>query len=347
MAIIEVMGQVDGQTVHAATLTGNNGLRVKVITYGARLAELWVPDRAGQLADIVLGHDTLAEYEASGTYLGATCGRYANRIARGRFVLDGELVTLYTNEGQQTLHGGASGFDRKNWLISSHSDRSITFTVGATDGEMGFPGNLQAQCTYWLDDQDQLWIEMSAQTDAPTVVNLVNHAYFNLAGQGSGPVLGQHLRVDAAHYTPVGATLIPTGEILAVTGTPFDFTALRAIGAVMNGPKGFDHNWCLSEPLHPFGEALMRPCAEAFDTASGRRLRLWTNEPGVQVYIGGYFDDSLAGKRGAAYGPFAGFALETQRFPDSPNRPQFPSARLDPGQTYRHLMAFNFDPAPQ
>ncbi len=340
----EIIGRIDGQDVLAVTLHGANGLRARIISYGARLTELWVPDRAGNLADIVLGHDSLADYEASATYFGATCGRYANRIAKGRFPLDGREVVLNLNEGAQHLHGGAGGLDRKLWRVIETTERDVTLAVTSPAGEMGYPGRLEVRCRYWLDDADQLWIEMRAGADAPTMVNLVNHAYFNMAGQGSGTVLDQHLRVEAGHYTPVDATLIPTGEVLSVAGTAFDFTASRPVGAMLNGPMGFDHNWCLSAPLAPFCGEQMRFCAEASDPQSGRALRLWTNEPGVQLYIGGYLDDRLPGKAGARIGQFGGFTLETQRFPDSPNRPQFPSTRLEPGQVYRHLMAFNFAP---
>jgi aldose 1-epimerase len=207
---------------------------------------------------------------------------------------------------------------------------------------MGYPGRLTARCTYRFDTEDRLWIEMEAETSAPTVVNLVNHAYFNLAG--GGDVLGHHLRLAADHYTPVDDRLIPTGEVRAVEGTPFDFRRLRAIGAAMPDPAGFDHNFCLSGPLLPVAGALLRDCAEAVDPASGRRLRLWTDAPGVQVYTAGRMDAGR-GKGGATLGHFAGFTLETQGFPDAPNRPQFPSTRLDPGQVWRHRMLFSFEPA--
>jgi aldose 1-epimerase len=339
MAEIATLGQIGGVDVQSVTLAGAGGLRVVLMTYGARLAQLWVPDRGGVLADIVLGHDSLHDWQTLGGYLGATCGRYSNRIADGRFVLDGHPVQVDQNEGAQHLHGGAQGFDRKHWQIDSHSDTQVTFSTTSPAGEMGYPGALVAKVTYRLAGMG-LGIEMTAQTDAPTVVNMVNHAYFNLAGQGSGDVLAQQLRVEAAFYLPVDARLIPTGEVLSVTGTAFDLRTSRAIGAPLPGPGGFDHNLCLSAPLGADG---LRPCLEAVDPASGRRMRLATSEPGVQLYTGAHFDGT-PGKAGARYPRFAGFAVETQRFPDSPNRPHFPTARLEAGQTYRHRMQFDFSP---
>ena len=338
MARITSFGQVDGADVHQATLEAN-GLKVTLLTWGARLAELWVPDAKGTLADIVLGHETPEGWETHGTYLGATCGRYANRIAGGRFTLDGKTIQLDRNEGENTLHGGTHGFDRKCWTIESHSDSHVTFALTSHDGDMGFPGTLQARTTYRIDGLS-LRIEMQATTHAPTIVNLVNHAYFNLAGQGAGDIMGQHLQIEAGHYLPVDAQLIPTGEVLTVANTAFDFRQLRPIGATLPGPSAFDHNLCLSAPLGADG---LRPCLVATDPASGRRMALSTTEPGVQLYTGAHFDGP--GKQGAHYPRFAGFAAETQRFPDSPNCPHFPSARLDPGQTYRHVMQFDFTPA--
>jgi aldose 1-epimerase len=338
MAMIETVGQIDLGTVRSVTLEAG-GIRARLLNFGARLAELWVPDRAGVLADIVLGQDRLADWQAHGVYVGATCGRYANRIAGGRFDLDGQTLEVDRNEGGNQLHGGAAGFDLKIWEIESHSDAHVTFSCLSADGEMGFPGALSARVTYRLDAG--LRIEMEAIADAPTVVNLVNHAYYNLAGQGSGDVLDQILQVEAEHYLPVDEQLIPTGELCPVAGTAFDFRTARAIGAALPGFGGFDHNLCLSAPLGPDG---LRPCLVALDPVSGRRMRLSTTEPGVQLYTGAHFDGG-PGKAGARYPRFAGFAVETQKFPDSPNRPQFPSARLEPGQKYSHVMRFDFDPA--
>ncbi len=338
MASITTIGRIGDADVQQATLNAH-GLKVVLLTWGARLAELWVPDAKGAQADIVLGHDSLQDWEAYGTYLGATCGRYGNRIAGGSFTLDGQSYALDRNEGTKTLHGGTRGFDLRTWDIADHSDTHVTFALTSPDGDMGFPGTLQARTTYRIDAQG-LTIEMTATTDAPTIVNLVNHAYFNLAGQGAGDIMAQHLQIEADHYTPVDGQLIPTGEILTVEDTAFDFRQPRPIGAKLPGPNAFDHNLCLSAPLDANG---LRPCLSATDPVSGRRMTLSTTEPGVQLYTGAHFDGS--GKQGARYPRFAGFAAETQRFPDSPNNPQFPSARLDPEQTYRHVMRFDFTPA--
>ncbi len=342
MARLAPIGQIDGAEVHQASLSGPNGMRVVLLTWGARLAELWVPDRSGNLADIVLGHDSPRDWQTHGTYLGATCGRYANRIAGGRFPLDGRTVQLDRNEGRNTLHGGTHGFDRRHWTIASHSASHVTFALTSPDGEMGFPGTLEARATYRMDGP-ALVIAMEATTDAPTIVNLVNHAYFNLAGPGAGDILGHELQIEASHYLPVDGQLIPTGEVRSVAGTAFDFRQPRAIGVPLPGPGGFDHNFCLSAPTDADGQ---RPCLTATDPASGRRMRIATTEPGVQLYTGAHFAGG-PGKRGARYPRFAGFAAETQRFPNAPNTPQFPQSRLDPGQTYRHVMRLDFTPPDQ
>jgi aldose 1-epimerase len=340
MASVTAIGQINGADVHQVSLTGPYGLRLSLLTWGARIAELWVPDRNGNLADIVLGHDSLADWRNHGRYLGAICGRYSNRIAGGRFNLDGRPVQVHQNEGSNHLHGGAHGFDQKIWQIESRSNHHVTFTTESPDGEMGYPGLLAATVTYRITNLG-LEIVMEARTDAPTVVNLVNHAYFNLAGQGVGDVMGHELQLDAGFYLPVDPTQIPTGEVLSVTGTAFDFRATRTIGASLPGPAAFDHNFCLSAPVEVNG---LRPCLVATDPASGRRLRLTTTEPGVQLYTGAHFA-GFPGKTGSRYPRFAGFAAETQRFPDSPNNPHFPCARLAPGETYHHRMFLDFTPA--
>ncbi len=336
-----IVGEIDGHSVECVTLTGDEGLRLDVMTYGARLVGLEVAGRDGHPVDIALGYRDLDAWVASTTYIGATCGRCANRIGGAGFVLDGHTIRLDRNEGANTLHGGARGFDRKHWQIAEVAPRAVTLTATSAAGEMGFPGAMTMRTTYRIDAQNRLRIGMEATTDAPTVVNIVNHAYFNLAG--AGDVLGQMLRIEAGHYTPADAALIVTGEIRAVDGTAFDFRTARPIGRQMPGEAGFDTNFCLSAPTGPRRGEMLRFAAEAWDPGSGRRLRLWTTEPGVQFYSGGYLDGSLPGKTGAIC-RFGGFALETQKFPDSPNRPQFPSCRLDPGQIYRHVMLFDFTP---
>jgi aldose 1-epimerase len=340
MADITAIGQIGGADVYAATLSSPAGLYVKLLTYGARLAELWVPDRHGVSADIVLGCDTLDDWQTHGVYLGATCGRYANRIADSCFTLDGASFHVDRNEGAQHLHGGTAGFDLKLWKIESHSADHVTFATTSADGEMGYPGAVEAWVTYRIAGLG-LEIKMGATTTRPTVINLVNHSYFNLAGQQSRNILGQHLQVDARFYLPVDAQLIPTGEVLSVNETAFDFRQSRPIGATLPGPAGFDHNLCLSASLDANG---LRPCLVAEDPLSGRRMQLSTTEPGVQLYTGAHFNGG-PGKSGASYSRFAGFAVETQRFPDSPNTPHFPSVRLEPGQIYRYQMQFDFSPA--
>jgi len=335
---------LDAQSLPTITLRREGGIEISLVSLGARITGLMAADREGVLADVVLGHDRPEDYLTVGGYIGATCGRYANRIAHGRFSLNGRESDLNRNEGAHQLHGGRDGFDRKIWGVASASSAHVTFTTHSPDGEMGFPGAVDASCTYQLIGNHQVLIEMIATASAPTVVNLANHAYFNLAGQDAGSVLGQSLRLHAGHYTPVDATKIPTGEIRAVRGTGFDFTSLRPLTGAMPGPDGLDHNFCLSAPLQSIAGEYLRPAAELVDPASGRALKLWTSEVGLQVYTGAHFDGSQPGKAGARYGRFAGIALETQRFPDAPNHPQFPSARLDPGQLYRHVVLLDMTP---
>jgi len=287
----------------------------------------------------VLGFDDLDPYVTSDAYFGATCGRYGNRIARGRFRLDGVEHQLDRNEGANHLHGGRAGFERKIWRIAERTESAVTFAAVSEDGEMGYPGRATLQCRYALTGDDKLVIEMRAEADRPTPMNMVHHSYFNLAGQGSGDVLGQEVRLGARFYTPVDRHHIPTGEVLPVAGTPFDFRALKPIGAdfaALEG-AGYDHNWRLDGTARA-----LHFCAEAVDPASGRRMVLETTEPGVQFYTGGHLSEGVAGKAGRRLGRFAGFALETQKFPDSPNKAHFPSSILRPGETYRHRMVFSF-----
>ncbi|HVG48845.1 MAG TPA: aldose epimerase family protein [Rubellimicrobium sp.] len=337
----EHYGQLGGESVRAVTLD-NGRIKARLITYGARLTELWVPDREGRPGDVVLGHETLEDYVASKAYFGATVGRYGNRIARGRFRLDGRDHQLDVNEGANHLHGGHGGFDRKKWTLGEVTATRATFHAVSEDGDMGYPGRCDLSASYELDG-GELRIVMAATTSAPTVVNVVHHSYFNLAGDGD--VLAQEMRLAAPFYTPVDGELLATGAILPVEGTAFDFTAPKPIGrdiAEVGGTGvfeggGYDHNWCLGGA----GETL-RDCAEILDPASGRRMTLRTTEPGVQVYTGGYLTEAMPGKRGGTQRPYGGFTLETQKFPGSPNHPQFPSCVLRPGETYRHEMVLGF-----
>lgn len=333
-------GQLGADRVQAVTLVNAAGLRARLITYGARLTELQVPDRDGRIDDIVLGCDTLAGYVASTAYFGATCGRYGNRIAGGQIVIDGADWQLDRNEGINHLHGGSVGFDRKIWAIDRLGPAEVSFVAVSQDGEMGYPGQCELRCTYALTDDNRLRITMEATTTRATVMNMVNHSYFNLAGHGSGDVLGQLVQIAAQHYTPVDASLLATGEVAPVVGTEFDFTRPRPIGTAFE--HGYDHNWCLDD------SGGQRPGVEVLDPGSGRRLRLTSSEPGLQFYTGGYLHAEMTGKGAQSLCRFAGFTLETQKYPGSPNHAQFPSAILRPGQRYRHWMelAFSTDAQP-
>lgn len=341
-------GEIDGEVVEGFVLRNHHGLVAKVITYGARLTEFHMPGRDGKLADIVLGFDDLASYIATNTYFGATCGRYGNRIKNGQFELDGMTFQVDRNEGSNHLHGGRHGFDRKIWTaIADDAQNAVVFTMVSPDGEQGFPGTVQLSATYRLGDDNVLDIRMRGQTDKPTVLNAVHHTYWNLAGQGSGDVRNQSLKLHSDFYTPIDAELITTGEVLAVAGTAFDFRTAKPIGADIDSLQnigtgnlvggGYDHNWC----LNGVGEGL-HPCAHAIDPASGRGFELHTNEPGVQFYTGGYLDKTVIGKRGLPYCRFAGYTFETQKFPNAPNFAHFPSATVNLDDVYDHRMVFRF-----
>ncbi len=335
--MIADFGLVDGHPVQAVTLRAG-AMTAKLITWGARLTELHVPDRNGVTADVVLGFDSLAGYLATDHYFGATCGRYGNRIAGGTFDLEGQTVQLDCNEGPNHLHGGSTGFDRKHWAIAAQGADHVTFAALSEDGEMGFPGRCALQTEYRLTDTT-LTITMTADTTRTTVMNMVNHSYFNLAGQGSGTILAHDLQVNAAFYTPVNTALLATGEVRAVANTPFDFRTPKPVGrdiATLTG--GYDHNWCLG----PAGAELLRDCATLTDPASGRRMTLRTTEPGVQIYTCGSVKDTAAAKAGHPISKFGGLTFETQKFPGTPNHPHFPTATLHPGDTYHHVMALEF-----
>jgi aldose 1-epimerase len=330
-------GRVQPGMAHLLTIHDGAHCRATLSDFGARIVSLWTPDRNGTLADIVLGYDTPADYETPASrYIGATCGRYANRIAGGAFTLDGQACQLDQNEGANHLHGGRNGFDIVLWQIEEATGSLVRFSLTSPDGDMGYPGTLRTEVTYAFTAPAQFRITMTARvTGAPTVVNMVNHAYFNLAGQGTGPIDAQLLQADAPHYLPVDASLIPTGEVAPVEATHFDFRTARSLGKE-TPPKGFDHNLCLA--------AIEAPQITARDPASGRGFTLWTDQPGVQLYTAAHIPQGLPGKQGATLGPRAGFTLETQRWPDSPNRPEFPPARLAPGETYLHRMHFDLTP---
>lgn len=335
-----IAGVIDGTPVEAFRLTGGD-TTIELITFGAILTRLYRPDRLGQIDDIVLGYDDPAAYVATPGNAGAICGRYGNRIAEGRFTLDGTLFELPRNTGGHHLHGGAKGFGKRFWTpCPDAAANAVEFRLLSPDGDAGYPGSLEASVRYALAADGALSITMRAQTDRRTIVNLVYHGYWNLAGHGSGSVADQMLQIDADHYTPVAADKIPTGEIAAVRDTAFDFSRPRPIGADIAAVPGggYDHNWCLRD-----ADGDMRRCAVAWDKQSGRRLELHTNQPGVQFYTANHFATAPAtGKGGAIYAAHAGFALETQTFPNAPNEPAFPSPVLSPGATYDHRMELRF-----
>ncbi|WP_229076336.1 aldose epimerase family protein [Actinoplanes sp. DH11] len=323
-------------------LTNITGMRVRVLPYGGIIQSIEVPDRAGGIANVVLGFENQQGYaDHPGPYFGAIIGRYGNRIAGGRFTLDGESRELPRNDAGNTLHGGETGFDRHVWSATPGPSSLVLQHVSA-DGDQGFPGELSVTVTYTLTDDNGLRIDYEAVTDAPTVVNLTNHSYFNLAGAGSGDVYGHLLRLDADGFTEVGDGLIPTGRIVPVDGTAMDFREPVAIGARIRDDEeqlllggGYDHNWVLR------GSGL-REVAYVAEPVTGRTLTVLTTEPGLQFYSGNFLDGTFAGTGGRAYRQGDGFALETQHFPDSPNRPEFPSTVLRPGETYRSTTIYRF-----
>jgi aldose 1-epimerase len=336
-----IWGEIEEGAVHRFALANGDGLRIEVSDLGATLLSVVVPDAGGKLADVVLGYDEPSDYIINPGYFGATVGRYGNRIRAGAFALDGEIHGLACNEPPNHLHGGWRGFDKRIW--TPHPDpgaNAVRFTLVSDDGEEGYPGALVAETRYQLGEDNSLRIDMTASVSRPCPVNLVHHTYWNLAGHGSGTVLGQELEIAGDFYTPTDRELLPTGEVRPVAGTAFDFTAAKPIGRDIAGvtlPEGvFDHNWVLRG-----APGQLRRAAAARDPASGRAFELQSTEPGLQFYAAGHLDGS-PGKDGARYPRYAGFALESQKFPDSPNIGHFPSARLDPGQVYRHTMLFKF-----
>ena len=340
----------DGASVEEFTLTNAHGIEVRAITYGAIITVIRTPDRFGKLADIVFGFDSLQGYLAQSPYFGAIVGRFANRIARGEFSLDGVTYHLATNNGPNSLHGGLRGFDKVLWTaepVQSDSGAGVVFHYLSPNGEEGYPGNVDVRVTYMLTPRDELVVDYTATTDKATPLNLSQHSYWNLHGDGKGDILDHILTLDASAYTPVDSTLIPTGQITAVAGTPFDFRSPTVIGARIEQPnkqlrfgKGYDHNWVLDRPAGG-GTALVR-AARLVDSTSGRTLEISTSEPGIQFYSGNFLDGTITGKHGVVYGHRAALCLETQHFPDSPNHPNFPSTILRPGETYHSRTVFSF-----
>jgi aldose 1-epimerase len=332
-----------GAPVTLYTLTNKRGASVSIMDYGATVVNLRMPDRRGKLDDVVLGFDTLASYISNKPYFGATVGRYANRIAKGRFTLDGKVYHLPINNGENSLHGGKVGFNKKMWtahIVSQHP-AAVAFSLASPNGDQGYPGTLKTTVTYILNDQNALIILYGASTDRPTVLNLTNHSYFNLAGAGNGQVLNHRVKINAFYYTPTDAHLIPTGEIRSLIGTPFDFRKFTPIGAAIQqtggNPIGYDHNYVLAKA----GSKRFALAAEVYEPTSGRFLKVFTDQPGVQFYTANFLN-GIPGKGGKKYPQYGAFCLETQHFPDSPNHQNFPSTVLRPGEIFRSATVYKF-----
>lgn len=335
----------DGTKVEKYTLKNTKGMEIDVITYGGIITRWTAPDKEGNYEDIVLGFDDLQQYLDSNPYFGALIGRYGNRIAKGKFTLDGETYTLVTNDGENHLHGGEKGFDKVVWQAKAESTEegaSLELTYTSADGEEGYPGKLEVKVTYILTEDNELDVRYEATTDKPTIVNLTQHSYFNLSGDFTQSVLDHELFLDADAYLPVDSGLIPTGEFRDVSGTPFDFKQPKLMGKEINAEdeqlklgKGYDHCWVLNQEDGNYGLA-----ASAYHPKTGRLLEVYTDEPGIQFYSGNFLDGTLPAQKGGTYGQRAGFCLETQHYPDSPNQENFPSVRLDPGETYSSRTLF-------
>jgi aldose 1-epimerase len=340
----------DGTQVEAVTLSAKNGVTARILSYGATLQKLSGPDRDGKQADVLLGYDDARDYAEHPNFFGVTVGRYANRIAGGKFTLDGKAYQLPLNDKVNSLHGGTKGFDKRPWRIVSVKDGSVTLALTSADGDQGYPGTLDVTVTYALSDDGALTISFGATTDKPTIVNMTNHAIFNLAGEGSSMgAMGHRLTIPAKAITPVDANLIPTGTLQPVTGTVFDFQRGRVVGDGLRDGRdpqivmgrGYDHNFALDKGL----TATPGLVARLEDPVSGRVLEVSSTEPGVQLYTGNFLDGTYIGKSRHVYRMGDGIALEPQKFPDSPNKPSFASARVDPGKPYRHVMIYKLSVA--
>ena len=343
----------DGREVAAVTLTNAHGVSARLIAYGASIQSVVLPDRAGKLADVALGYATIEDYVAKPQFFGATAGRFANRIARGRFTLDGKTYQTPVNDGENSLHGGTVGFDKVLWTVTavtSGPTASVTMRYVSRDGDQGYPGTLTVDATYSLDEKDQLTIDYRATTDRATIVNVTNHAYWNLAGEGSAiGAMGHLVTIPADAFLPTDKGAIPTGEVKPVAGTVFDFRTPRAIGERVRDARdrqivygrGYDHNWVVGRRVTPDIHLMAR----VTEPVSGRGFELWSNQPGLQFYSGNFLDGTSHGKADRIYREGDAFVMEPQVFPDTPNRPAFGSARLAPGQTYRNVIVYRFTAA--
>lgn len=341
----QAFGKIDGMPVDLYTLTNDRRMQAQITNYGGIVVSLRAPDRQGKFGDVVLGYDNLDGYIKQNPFFGSLVGRYANRIAKGKFSLDGKEYTLVTNNNENHLHGGTKGFDKRVWAareVRGKNGVGLTLTYVSKDGEEGYPGNLSVTVTYTLTNNNELRIDYAATTDKNTILNLTNHSYFNLAG--AGDVLSHEILINADQFTPVDKTLIPTGELGRVAGTPMDFTQSTAIGARINGEHeqilfggGYDHNWVLKKKTGQLGLA-----ARVYEPKSGRVMEVFTTQPGVQFYTGNFLDGSITGKGGQVYNKRYGFCLETQHFPDSPNKPDFPTVVLKPKEKYAQTTIYKF-----
>ncbi|HEY5822841.1 MAG TPA: aldose epimerase family protein [Cyclobacteriaceae bacterium] len=333
----------------ALEIGNKNGMKMKVIPFGGKIVSLEVPDKTGKIGDVVTGYDTLDQYINGDPYFGATIGRYGNRIAKGKFPLEGKEYQLATNNGVNALHGGPKGFHNVYWEIkkdSSKEGETIAMTYLSKDGEEGYPGNLSVKVVYTVSDKNELIIDYTATTDKATVLNLTNHSYFNLSGVVDSDILNHEIMINADRFTPVDSTLIPTGELKKVAGTPFDFTTPHKIGERINKVeneqikfgKGYDHNFVLNKKDNSLTLA-----AKVTETTTGRAMEVWTTEPGIQFYSGNFMTGKSKGKGGSTYPFRSAFCLETQHFPDSPNQKNFPSTVLKPGETYTQRTIYKFD----
>jgi aldose 1-epimerase len=339
-------GEQDGKKVELFTLKNSTGMVVQITNFGGKIVSLWVPDKNGKFDDIVMGYSTLAEYQKTGEkYFGSLIGRYGNRIGNAKFTLNDSVYALAANNGPNSLHGGIKGYNNVVWDAVQNDESTLLLSYLSRDGEEGFPGNLQVNVTYELTDDNELKIEYKATTDKATPVNLTSHSFFNLKGAGNGDVLDHVLQINAAYYTPVDNGLIPTGEIAPVEGTPFDFRTPVAIGARISEDnqqlkfgKGYDQNWVLATP----SDSSLTLAARVLEPASGRVMEVFTNEPGIQFYSGNFLTGKVTGKYNKVY-PFRGsLCLETQHYPDSPNKPEFPSTILEPGKEYYSVCSYKF-----
>jgi aldose 1-epimerase len=337
----------DGQAVDLYTLRNAKGAEATITNYGGIVVTLKMPDKHGKFDDIVLGYDSLEGYLEKTPYFGCLVGRYGNRIGGAQFTLDGKTYTLSKNDGPNSLHGGVKGFDKVVWdakPLATKDGPALELTYLSKDGEEGYPGNLKVTALYTLTDDNALRLDFTATTDKPTVVNLTHHSYFNLAGQGKGDILGHEVYINSDKTTPVDKTLIPTGELASVEGTPFDFRKPTTIGARINDPDqqlqygpGYDHNWVINKSAGELGLQ-----ARVYEPTTGRVMEVISTEPGLQFYAGNFLDGTIKGKGGVVYQHRTGFCMEPQHFPDSPNKPQFPSTELRPGQTYKNTIIYKF-----